>query len=432
MRKYAILLLLMLLCRNAGASDSIFGGSTGGNPSTSAVSYTSPMGTVGYSTTTTFKRCWSGSSGTLKNLYVEVTVDPENGGGTESWVFNVMVDDVASNLACTINEGSTTCNNVSDTISITAGEYFFLRATPSAAAPAATDVRTALTFDGDTAGESIQCGVIEDTSEGDNYHPTHGRLTVASDGGSLLEADAHYPMPTAGTFKNLYTQLQTAPSAGNTSFFTLRVNGADTALVATCIATETECTDTSNTVAVVKGDLVNLQQAWTNAELGGLKTMGLTFLADTDGESIVPHSSHDKVSHTGLEYNAHGSSTQRNWSATDTTGSFVSGATTFKLFRVKLSASPGSDGSYTFTLREDSGGGLSDTSIACTVTTNATTCEDVEDFTVTAGNHYNVKSAPGSTPLSNRLPDFSFLAFIDPGTAVTVIQGATLQGATIN
>jgi hypothetical protein len=66
-------------------------------------------------------------------------------------------------------------------------------------------------------------------------------------------------MPVSGTLKNLYVRNGTTQSGTGTMVFTLRKNGADTAMTVTFSNTDGASatkSDTTNTVSVVAGDLI--------------------------------------------------------------------------------------------------------------------------------------------------------------------------------
>lgn len=63
----------------------------------------------------------------------------------------------------------------------------------------------------------------------------------------------------AGTVRNLYCDLGTAPGGADTVVLTLRKNAADQATTCTISAANTTCNDTSNTFAVAAGNRVSLK-----------------------------------------------------------------------------------------------------------------------------------------------------------------------------
>jgi parallel beta-helix repeat protein len=71
---------------------------------------------------------------------------------------------------------------------------------------------------------------------------------------SAVESNITGRAPYAGTFKNLYLDLNTAPGSGQTSTFTLRVNGVDTAITCQASGSAVTASDTTHTVSVAAGD----------------------------------------------------------------------------------------------------------------------------------------------------------------------------------
>jgi hypothetical protein len=75
---------------------------------------------------------------------------------------------------------------------------------------------------------------------------------------TTTEASAQVVAAAAGVFRNLSARVTTAPGSGVTWTFTLRINGADTALTFTIAGTATSGSYTGGDVAVAEGDLVTL------------------------------------------------------------------------------------------------------------------------------------------------------------------------------
>jgi len=83
--------------------------------------------------------------------------------------------------------------------------------------------------------------------------------------------------PVAGKLKNFYVRLNQAPGAGKSFTFTIRKNGADTALVVTISGTDTVGQNTTNEIEIAVGDLVNIKIAPTNTPTGAYVAFGLEF-----------------------------------------------------------------------------------------------------------------------------------------------------------
>jgi hypothetical protein len=68
-------------------------------------------------------------------------------------------------------------------------------------------------------------------------------------------------IPAPGTVKNVYVFVERLPSAGKSWTFTLRKNGADTAVTCTINGdgVARQCSDTANTAAFAAGDLISMR-----------------------------------------------------------------------------------------------------------------------------------------------------------------------------
>jgi hypothetical protein len=84
-------------------------------------------------------------SGTFRNLYVDLNVAP---GAGQTWTFALFVNGVASGVTCPINGAAAqTCSDTSNSVAISAGQGFSLRAVASSGTTAAADVDWAVELD---------------------------------------------------------------------------------------------------------------------------------------------------------------------------------------------------------------------------------------------------------------------------------------------
>jgi hypothetical protein len=63
----------------------------------------------------------------------------------------------------------------------------------------------------------------------------------------------------AGTLRNLYVRHNDPGGSGATITYTVRVNGAPTAITIGLASTAASAADTTNSVAVVAGDIVDIE-----------------------------------------------------------------------------------------------------------------------------------------------------------------------------
>ena len=93
------------------------------------------------------------------------------------------------------------------------------------------------------------------------------------------EGDTQFPFPTAGTIRNLYIRTSNTQNAGGSLVLTVRLNGADTALVATVTAGGAAgvYSDTSNSFTVAAGDVISFK--YVNNYAGGISAVmtGISF-----------------------------------------------------------------------------------------------------------------------------------------------------------
>ncbi len=93
-----------------------------------------------------------------------------------------------------------------------------------------------------------------------------GAATVYLGGIGVAASSTEYPLSIvrrAGTVRNLYCFLATAPGGADTADFTVRKNGADQTVTCQIAAAATACNDTSNTFTVVAGDRISIKAVST-------------------------------------------------------------------------------------------------------------------------------------------------------------------------
>ena len=119
----------------AAVSQTINGNTTGNTLSTSSTEYGSMIANGGNPNTTHQRQCHVGRSGTLGAMTVTLSGGPDNGAGTDSYTFTVMItpaggSQAASTNACTISELNTTCTSA-NSVALNAGDRINIRIVPS-------------------------------------------------------------------------------------------------------------------------------------------------------------------------------------------------------------------------------------------------------------------------------------------------------------
>jgi hypothetical protein len=106
------------------------------------------------------------------------------------------------------------------------------------------------------------------TFTGTLFFPYVGGLLASS-----TESNVDLEAPNAATISNFYVQLSAALGLGNTTVFTWRKNGADTALTCTITgASATSCNDTAHTLTVAQGDLLDVKAVTTGTVVSAPST----------------------------------------------------------------------------------------------------------------------------------------------------------------
>lgn len=235
--------------------------------------------------------------GTIKNLMVKLDGSP---GAGKSYTFTLMKNGIAQALSVTISDTDTQGADTTNEVAVSAGDLITLRCIPSGT-PTARYARYSCVFEGNNAKESLILGIGETYNIGVYYSPLSGGRET----GTTIEGSTYQVIPTPGTIKNLYVNLSEDPGISPEAYrFTLRKNGVSTALTCTITADDTTGSDTVNEVVVVAGDLVNLMIEPLNSPSREPDVnFGLTFVAATDGESLLLGESSAALPLDVTEYN---------------------------------------------------------------------------------------------------------------------------------
>jgi hypothetical protein len=219
--------------------------------------------------------------GTIDRLYV-ISSAP-GGSGETSKLYDWAISRSATSQAttCQISADSTTCNdtNGAHAFSVTGpsggtpGDYVTFPAAPSGTPTAAT-ASFALRYRPTTSGSFPLMAVFPgpNSAASTTYYPLSG----GSAAGSTTEANTQ-SIGDSMTVTKIAVKLTAAPGAGKSRVYTLRINGADTALTCTIADTATACTGTGS-VAVNDDDLVVTADAPTGTP--ATSTPSISYLAN--------------------------------------------------------------------------------------------------------------------------------------------------------
>lgn len=360
------------------------------------------------------------TSGKLKNLRVKLDGVP----GTGTYVFTVRLNGAPTALTCEVAADGTLASDTTHEVTVSAGDRVCLECNPSDA-PAPDNARAVLwttMFEGDTAKESLLFGGADNTINpgGVEYNQ------VAPSGAGVwgpAEVSMRQVIPTAGKIKNLYVKLSADPGDSPEAYrFTLRLDtGAglgDTALTCTITADDTTGNDTANEVTVAAGDIVTLQcEPLNNPIEAPYATWGMTFLADTDGESIILAGTNDDPSGSTTEFSRlTGGYGSFYWTTTESSRLQLGQACILKNLYVQLENAPGDGNSFTFTVRiPDPGDTRKDGNLTVTITGAATTTGNDTAHTdiISDDDELSFESDPTSSPSSGDVY-WGLVCYIEP------------------
>ena len=358
--------------------------------------------------------------GKLKNLRVELDGVP--GTGTYTFALRRAVGTGAwanTALTCTVGAGDTMASDVSNEVSVAAGDVIVLECNPDNP-DNARNARWTIMFEGDNANESLLLLGSTAFAASDLFYPAMGVHYNTN------EDNVRQVCPTSGVIKNLYVQLRADPGdTGVDGFtFTLRVNGADgldggNPLQVTVMADNRTGNDTTHEITVAAGDILTISHVRVDTPIATNVAIGMTFVADTNGESLIMGGTADDLSSSITEYMFFTSRAAIDtWTATEAQRYQLAQTCTLKKLYVLLNGSPGAGNNYTFTVRLEGaspGGGL-----VVAIANAATTGNDTSnEIAVSDGETVNMMVVPIDTP-TVRDAYWGLVSFIETGVNVTI------------
>lgn len=387
---YCIFTTIFLWCNVTSASTSIrVQGQTTNTPSAAATNYTGLTGGDNEIFDTTESNHYETISapGTFSGLFVAQNVVS---GALATYTYIVRKNGADTTLTCAITGAvATTCTDATHNFTVTANDTIDMSITPSGTSPATISPSWALKFDGTTAGESN----IMAQSVGTTFNNNVRYFSPFTGTNGATESNNELVFPFSGTVKNFYISLKTAPGSGKTQIVMVRKNEADTTLTCTVADTNTACNDTTHSFTVAAADRLTLKISGTGTPANTSHSFGITFLADTAGNSFTTSISQTNFSTSATQYSqiSVGSSTPI---TTEANRDQVALASTIKNIYVLQTPAPAAGKSYAFTLRKNA----VDTALTCTVSGTGTTCNAATDITVVDGDLLDIKSIPSGTP----------------------------------
>ncbi len=442
MRRFAILLASLLLAGPAWAqltmTDIGQGGSGGGviagamtSPVMTSSSTTSPSITAlnfGRIATIAATNSWGATaltvgnvwpvSGTFANLEVYFPTAPGAAASTKSFDIGMAKGGTKQTLVCNMLETAQTCADSTHNFHVVAGDMVTWFVCPSngtgctpgvAPTTQAAAVQISATFLSDTAQEGYLIGgggspsVVNGTA---NYMGFGGNFSP-----NATENIVSVVMPTAGTIDQLYVQPSASPSPGTMAFVVFK-NGA--AAPAACtpgtnclgctVSTSSQCTDTNtgHSFTVAQGDTISIQSTPASSATSRAYVFGVRWVPATTNQAVmtasaatVPNTANTRFEGFNGTVVAQATETVE-WSVVP----FVSGNMTVGNMTVLQSTAPGGATTRTVTLRQGAVGAAAQAnagSVACTVTSAATTCNSGNTYTATTAQALNFQTTVSGT-----------------------------------
>ena len=201
------------------------------------------------------------TAGTLRDLYISLDVDP--GTSPDAYSFTLRKNGVNQSLTVTITADNKTGNDVSNTVSVSPGDYIDIMCVPLNSPATACYVNLSMTFVADVDGESLILGGTYDDLSASATEYNALLTSVANDLWSATES-ANQDLGQVCVLRKLYVKLSGTAGSAKGYTFSVRKNSASpagTLSVSITGASDTTGNDVSNSVSVANGDVLNLMVA---------------------------------------------------------------------------------------------------------------------------------------------------------------------------
>lgn len=326
-------------------------------------------------------------AGVLSNLKVRAETPLAQG----SYAVVVVKDGVNTTLTATLDNVTNTqfAANNSTQVTVLDGSQVYTSVTPTGTPTAQNGFAISAVFTPHTVGKSVVfAGMNGSASAGFFSLGIHMAVNAT-------EANATNRMPCDGVFEKMRVHLNTAPGAGTSVTFLLRVNGVDTALSATISDTNLDALVVAS-VAVSKGDLVCISKVLTSGVSASSQVgIGMTFAPTIAGENPVFSNILTLLSSSVDSFAPVNGGTAAQ--ATESTWYGVAPCKfSIKRYYGKLVTAPGAAKSRTNTVRINNANSLITHAFSGAA---QTTSEDIVNTAIVAENDLlDTKSTPAGTP----------------------------------
>ena len=387
--------------------------------SNSATEYNSVQGGYAWGSVARQKYQLISTSGTFSHLSIELSANP--GTDTDAYTITLMVNGNPSALAIIFNAADTQAVDT-DTVDVVAGDYIELRSTITSTPDNVPTARWSIVFSGAIANESIILGGGVASKVNTYYYPLSSTYNVAS---TTSISNVYQIFPTGGAVRNLYVRLHVSPGTDpdpDDLCFTVYKNDSPTLLTCTVVGSATTGYDNNDVINVSAGDYLYIEFKPENTPVNGPDVAyGITFVATTDGESLILGQSSDAPTNSQTEYNYLNTTAWNNiWDTTENLqgGQSPTGNMVLKNFYVKLASAPGaSPNAWAFTIR--GGGGSTDITVSITGAATTTGSDTTHTYTCVAYDDLAIMAVPTDAPTAGKVY-WGLVCYIAAVTAPTI------------
>jgi hypothetical protein len=370
------------------------------------------------------------STVTIRNLKVVLTTAPGSG---ISAIYTIMKNGSATALTCTISDSNIEAEDTSNDISFSDGDTISIRRSTSGGTPAASEKHISIEIESATANESIYGGHIDQLNTVAVQYVNPLTSPGQTENTNAQKALALWSV--AGTLTKFRFRVHQAPGAGDSWIAVLYKNlvkqdgtGGTPDTTATISGAAQTTAVSTFSLDLAPDDLLSVEITPTGTPTNALGSIGLAFLADTDGEFVFAITPDANPSGVVANYCA---PCGEGWTNTESNFSNLGGVTPFFVTGVRGRLSVADD-NRTITLRVDG-----DTNAEATFTGGSLFANDLANPLVAIGpdSVWSVKTTPpggGSTPflavaLTASVDVLSESVFTSAGVATVQFVGISTQ-----
>ena len=324
------------------------------------------------------------TAGTLSNLRVVTTTTP---GAGNNKAFTLRVDGSSTALTCALGASGTSCQDSVNTVAVTAGQDIALFGDDTGNATA-MDAHWTMVFTPTTADYTILTGSTSGGNLGTSG--TEYETIQAQDVTETAEPSNNILISTAGTLRDLYVELATAPGVGTSRTFNLAA-GVD----CTIDDPATTCNSGADTVSVTAGTVYNFTSTVSGTPAASTARWGAVFVPNTSGYFMIAQTSSNSIlTSAGTEYMPPTGGAGV-WTSTETDADNLGQTMTIKNMYVSLSGSVGTvDDQAVFALSQDTVA----TALTCTITAGNSSCNITTDIAIDNDDLLSIENVTSSTP----------------------------------